>query len=106
MIGMDVAAEAVSASTALAGLLLVYLGAITVSYGSYAPSERKTVRHSHLRRAWAAFVGIVVCLVAAVAGLVAKWVPSEGMGDLAVVLLGVGFAFAGWSAYMTVREIG
>ena len=105
LMGAASAAEVASASTALAGLLLVYLGSLATSYGSFTPQERRAVRKSHYTRGWTAFCGMVICLLAAAAAIAAKWGPSEGLGDLAVVLLGIGFVFAGWSAYMTVSEI-
>jgi hypothetical protein len=60
--GLNVAGEVVGASTALAGLILVYLGSIAASYASYETTQQGSVRLSHQRRIWLAFIGFVFAL--------------------------------------------
>jgi hypothetical protein len=52
---VEVSGDVVSASTALAGLILVFLGATSTSYDSYQATERGAVRSRYQRRAWFAF---------------------------------------------------
>lgn len=54
MDSISIAGETVTAATALAGLILVYLGSLAASYGTYQPTERKTVKSGFLKRAWLA----------------------------------------------------
>lgn len=105
MFGVDVASEVVSAATAMAGLVLVYLGALATGYGAFQPQERKTVRPAYYRRAWVAFGCMIAAVASAFLGLLAKWVPSEGCGDAAVVLLVACFGAGIWIAYETAKEI-
>lgn len=105
MDSISIAGEIVGASTALAGLILVYLGGLAASYASYQPQERKSVKASHQKRAWIAFSGLALALLAAALGLLGKWLPSEAMADVGAVLLFVAFAFGLGTALVTVLEI-
>jgi hypothetical protein len=44
MDGIAVAGEVVTAGTALAGLILIYIGSLVNAFGSYQAQEQKTVR--------------------------------------------------------------
>lgn len=83
----------------------MYLGALSASLDSYTATERKSVKARHRWRANAAFAGMIFALASAAFAVVAKWVPSEGVADCAVVLLAVAFGFGGWSAFMSVRDL-
>lgn len=105
MEGVSVASETVGAATALAGLILVYLGSLASGYSSFQPQERRSVKTRYYRRAWSAFGAMILALISAALGLLAKWIPSEGCGDAAVVILGVTFFAGVWIAYETAKEI-
>lgn len=103
--GISVAGDAIGAATALAGLILVYLGSLAASYASFEPQEKRSVRLKHRRRAWFAFAALLLSLLAAVLGVAAKWLPCEWLADAAVIILFVSFGCAAWTALMTVLEI-
>lgn len=105
MNGISVAGEVASAATALAGLILVYLGSISASYGSYDHTQKGAVRVSHQRRAWLAFVGFIISLLAAIFAVLSKWLPCETLADVAVITLFLAFISAAISALVTVMEI-
>lgn len=58
-----------SGGTALAGLVLVFLGGILASYDGYEPTDRPAVVSQYRRRAWAAFWGFIGAIVAGASGL-------------------------------------
>jgi uncharacterized membrane protein len=60
----------VGAATALAGLILVFLGAISASFASYHKQEQAAVRARFQTRAWIAFVGFTLALLSAALALV------------------------------------
>ena len=105
MNGITVAGEVASAATALAGLILVYLGSISASFGSYDFTQKGAVRASHRRRAWLALVGFIVSLLAAVLAILSKWLPCETLADVAVIALFLAFFGAAISALLTVLEL-
>ena len=105
MNSLNVAGEVVGASTALAGLILVYLGSIATSYASYDSTQQGSVRLSHQRRIWLAFVGLTFALAAAALAVIAKWVSSECSATVAVILLFIAFGWGIASALLTVLEV-
>jgi hypothetical protein len=66
------ASDIAAAATALAGLILVYLGAVAVRYETLDPKHQSAVRDDYRRHARIAFRGIVIALLAAIAALTAK----------------------------------
>jgi hypothetical protein len=60
-----------AAAAALAGLLLVFLGAISTTFDGYERQEQGAVRGRYQRRAWLAFVGFIFAILAAAAGIAA-----------------------------------
>jgi len=48
---------------------------------------------------------VIAAITSAFFGLLAKWIPSEGCGDAAVVILFICFASGIWIAYETAKEI-
>jgi len=71
-----------SGGTALAGLVLVYIGFLTNAYQAYRPLDRPAVRAQYQRLAVFALIGFTASLLAAVLGLISYW-------------LGCGFIYAG-----------
>lgn len=105
MDSISIAGESVTAATALAGLILVYLGSLTASFSTYQPQERKSVLASFQKRAWIAFVGLVLALLSAALGVIGKWLPNECVADVGTAFLLVAFAWGVGIALVTAREI-
>lgn len=102
---VNVAGEVASAATALAGLVLVFLGAIASSYGTYEKTAQAAVRGRFQTRAWFAFVGLVLSLLAGLLAVVAKWLTNECAGLAAIVLLFIALIWVLLAALSAVREI-
>jgi hypothetical protein len=91
---LGIAGDIASAGTALAGLLLVFMGSIATSFDTYEKTEKRTVLSRYRYRIWFAFLGLLLSLIAAVISLIAK---ANGWGFGAWVAfwaLLVGFVFA------------
>jgi NhaP-type Na+/H+ or K+/H+ antiporter len=99
----------VNAATALAGLILVYLGAVAVPYETLDPKDQSTARDVYRRHARRAFRGIVIALVAAVAALTAEALKSEPYATIiavvAFIALLISFFIAVMAAYWTLTSI-
>lgn len=105
MNGLAVSGEVVSASTALAGLILVYIGTLVGGYSAFQPQEQRTVRARYVARAWIAFVGMALALATAALGVVGKWIANLCIANLAVVFLLTALAWGGLTAILTIREM-
>ena len=105
MNGITVSGEVVTAGTALAGLILIYIGSLVTSYGGYQPQERKTIILRFLSRAWLAFVGFLLALTAATLAVVGKWLDIACAANTAVWVLLMAFAWAVFATVQTIREI-
>jgi len=102
---IEVSGDIAAAAGALAGLILVYLGTVIASFSSFEPTERRTVKARHLGRAWFAFVGLILCLVAVALALLAKWLGIGCMSVGALFILLLALVWVAATAAMTVREI-
>ena len=69
--------EILIAGNTVAGLSLVFLGAIANSYRGYSADEQASVRDQYQRRAWLAFAGFALALLAAVCALLQDWIRCE-----------------------------
>lgn len=72
-------------ATALAGLILVFLGGVIVAYESFDPTAKSFVRPKYLKRAWLTFSGFASALVSALASLVWYWVDSPHIINLSLL---------------------
>ena len=106
---VSAAGDIADAGTALAGLILVYLGAAAVRYETLDPSAQASARDDYRRHAQRAFRGIVIALVAAIAALTAKSLKSEPyatiIAAMAFLALLMAFFIAGMAAYWILRSI-
>ncbi len=102
---IEVAGDVAAAGSALAGLILVYMGAVAASFDSFEPQERKTVGPRHRGRAWFAFVGLILCLGSVGLALFAKWLAIECMAASALFILAIALAWVVGTALMTVRDM-
>lgn len=105
MDGTAVSGEVVTAGTALAGLVLIYLGSLVTSYGGYQATEQKAVRGRFQMRAWLAFVGFSLAISSAMLGVLGKWLGSPCTGNASVIVLLVAFAWTVFATIQTIREI-
>jgi len=74
---LELSGDIATAATALAGLLLVFMGAQATSFEGYEPQEKKAVRGKFQARTWFAFAGFALALLAAAMALFAKWLSFE-----------------------------
>jgi uncharacterized membrane protein YiaA len=102
---VEVSGDVVSASTALAGLILVFLGATSTSYDSYQATERGAVRSRYQRRAWFAFTGFALALLSVLLALIGKWLHQECAAVAAMVIFVVALFWTLLAAVFSVREI-
>ena len=106
---VSVASDIADAATALAGLILVYLGAVAVRYETLDPKDQSSARDVYRRHARRAFRGIVIALVAAVAALTAESLKSEPYATMiaavACIALLMSFFIAVMAAYWILRSL-
>jgi hypothetical protein len=105
MDGTHVAGEVVTAGTALAGFILIYIASLVTGYGGYQPQEQKRVIIGFLSRAWIAFVGMVMALLATALSIIGKWEGNVCAANVAVWLLIAAFAWAVLTTVLIIREI-
>jgi hypothetical protein len=102
---LSVAGDVAGSATALAGLILVFLGAISTSFDSYGKQEQGSVRSRYQQRGWFAFVGFALALASAFLALLAKWLSNECAAIASLVLLFVALIWVLFAALSSVREI-
>lgn len=102
---MEMASDVIGAGTALAGLVLVFLGSVSNGFEAYAPQERRSVVKKYRRRAWAAFAAFALALGAALLGLLSKWSQLACLTATGLVLLILSFGAVVWIGFGEVREI-
>ena len=102
---LEVAGDVAGAGGALAGLILVYLAAVSASFTSYEKKERPSVLRAHRFKAWFGFIGLAFCLLAVALGLLGKWlsIPCVAVAAILVLLLALLLVIA--TALQTVLEI-
>jgi hypothetical protein len=106
---VSVASDIAEAGTGLAGLILVYLGAVAVRYetlDSKAQSSAQDVYRRHARRA---FRGIVIALGAAAGALIAKLLNLEPYSTMIATMAGIAplmsFFIAAMAAYWILTSL-
>ena len=87
----EIGGDVVAAGSAIAGLMLVYIGALSSSYGTFDAREKPAVRASFQRRAWFAFVGLLLNALSIPFGLAAKGLDNSCalFASLGMLVLGV-----------------
>lgn len=101
----EIASEVAGAGTALAGLILVYLGAVAASYASYSADTQIDVRRTYRLQAWWAFAGVAISLAAAACGIISKANGSDCLATVAAGLLFLAFVWALLSALFTASGV-
>ena len=102
---IGVAGDVATSAVALAGLVLVFLGATSTSFDTYEATEKRAVLGRYRRRAWFAFVGFILSLSAAVLGILAKWLHIECAAIDAIFLLGFGLLWILVVAIVAILDI-
>lgn len=100
-----IAGDIAGAATGLAGLILVFLGAISTGFSGYQKQEQTSVKGRYQRRAWLAFVGFALALLAVPLALVGKWHQHECAALASAALLSVALIWVLFAALSAVREI-
>ena len=106
---VSIASDIAGAGTALAGLILVYLGAAAVRYETLDPKHQASARDDYRQHARRAFRGLVIALVAAVAAMTAKSLKAEPYATIIAVMaciaLLMSFFIAVMAAYWILRSL-
>jgi uncharacterized membrane protein len=105
---VSVTSDIAAAGTALAGLILVYLGAAAVRYETLDPKDQASARDDYRQHARRAFRGLVIALVAAVAAMTAKSLKAEPytmIAAMAGLALLMSFFIAVMAAYWILRSL-
>jgi len=102
---LEMASDVIGAGTAMAGLVLVFLGSVSNGFDAYQPQERRSVVTKYRRRAWAAFIAFSLALGAALLGLLSKWLQLACLTGAGLVFLILSFVAVVWIGVGEVREI-
>lgn len=102
---LEMASDIIGAGTAMAGLILVFLGSVSNGFEAYAPQERRAVVKKYQRRSWAAFIAFSLALGAAFLGLLSKWLQVICLTSAGLVLLILSFVAVVAIGLVEVREI-
>ena len=102
---IEVGGDISAAAAALAGLLLVFLGAIAVAFEGYQPQERNPIRGRYQRRAWLAFVGFIFSILACATGIAGKAFHQECVVIIGMVCLVIALIVSSIVALFSAMEI-
>ena len=101
----EIAGDITGASSALAGLLLVFLGATQTSFESYDKAAQKSVLTNYQWKARLAFAGFVLSLIALVCSLLGKRFEVDWLIELSLGSLLLGVVVVLCAAAISTREI-
>jgi hypothetical protein len=99
------AGDIASASTALAGLLLVFIGASITAFNSYETVAKDAVRKRFQVRVGWATAGFFAALLSSAGALVSKVASLDVVACIAAVLLLVSFVATGLVAVVTITDL-
>lgn len=102
---LSLAGDIIAAGTALGGLILVYLGSVATGYASYEKTQQGAVRGAFQRRAWFAFVGMILALSSSGIAIAAKWTGSSCVATLAIVALSLTLIWTAVASLLVAYEI-
>jgi hypothetical protein len=102
---IDIASDVVTGATALAGLMLVYLGAVGSAFASFVKTDQNAVRRRYQVRGWFAFVGIILAILAAGFALIGKWSGNVCIAGSAIALLLAALIFGAIAAFVAAWDI-
>lgn len=97
--------ELLTASTALAGLILVFVGNAVAGYDSYDARQQHAVKQKYQNRGWTGFVGFVAALGSALFALIYNWICAAWLVYVSAFLLFFSLASVCFAAFVQVKEI-
>jgi O-antigen/teichoic acid export membrane protein len=100
-----VADQILTASTALAGLLLVFLSNALAGFEGYDRTARRAVRAKYLIRGWLSFGAFTAALVSATLALLFYWDKSKETVIASAVLLLLSLLLGLIAAFIAARDI-
>ena len=83
---LSLTGDVIAAGTALAGLVLVYLGSVSAGYASYERDQQRTVRAVYQRKAWFAVGGILLSILASGIAVLAKWSANDWIAGVSIII--------------------
>jgi hypothetical protein len=101
-----IADQLLTASTALAGLVLVFLSNVISGFDSYDPREKASVRPRFRFRARFGLAGFGAALLSALASLVYYWICWGWLVDASAGLLVLSLFIALAAAFISTKDIG
>jgi hypothetical protein len=102
---INLAGDVIAAGTVLAGLILVYLGAVANEYASFPRTDQGAVRPIFMRRAWFAAVGIVFSIAASGLAVLGKWLAQNCLVGAAAIFLAIALVWSVVIAILLAAEI-
>jgi hypothetical protein len=101
----EIGGDVVAAGSAVAGLMLVYMGSLSASFSTYSPTEKRTVQGSFSRRMWFACTGLLLNGASIPFGLAAKALDCVCALFVSLGFLMLGLCWLGAVAVLTAQEI-
>lgn len=102
---LGIAGDIIQGATALAGLMIVFLGNAVAGYSSYSKTQQNAVRDAFHQRAWFGFWGVFVAIAAVILSVLAKWTGSNDLAIAATFFLLGALVWAGVCAWSTAQEV-
>lgn len=94
-----------SGGTALAGLILVFLGGTINAFDSYSPMEKPSVQKKYRYRAWISFAGFFSAILSALSALAWNWIRSPFWEYISLTTILISFIFVIVLAVLSVKEV-
>jgi len=94
-----------SGATALAGLILVFLGGVINTYQTYDPIEKKAVQKKFRFRAYLSFIGFVFAILSALSALALVYFDFPLLENFSIATILISFAFVVTLAIQAVKEV-
>jgi hypothetical protein len=102
---LSLGGDIIAAGTALAGLILVYLGSVANEYASFERTAQGAVRAAFTQRAWFAAAGVVLAISASGIAILGKWLNQSCLVGAAAVLLSLALLWSVLIAVLLAREV-
>jgi hypothetical protein len=100
-----IADQVLTASVALAGLLLVSISGVVTAYESYPTEAQSAIRSRYRWRGWFSFGGFAVSLLSALSALLYYWIKSDCLIDTSAGLLVLALMGAFVAALISIKDI-
>ncbi|MCB0118005.1 MAG: hypothetical protein H6634_07755 [Anaerolineales bacterium] len=94
-----------SGGTALAGLILVFLGGVINAYESFEPTAREFVQPKYRLRAWISLIGFLFSILSALSALAWYWMNLPILTYISLTAILIAFAVLIAIAILAVKEV-